>query len=581
MVGLAGTTTLDDVDGQRLHIESVTIHPSFNPNNVRFRPADVVDLAVVRVLDHIQLGIDHNAQPIVLASPRADDLTAPGTRVRLAGWGDTEGDNDYRDYSPELQEITSAIEEPDVCRGDSTYLAPGQYSDFNPMFNLCVQHRTTGGCAGDGGGPLVAELNGQDFQVGVFSSLAPNQDCASRRTEGQAATGFSAEFQYRQDNQPGRPNFEKHVDVLYWGSWIQEHTGTLLPDRYPVVRETGRPTPNPTKSTIKGDCRNRCGQESLRGDCWCDVGCSHQEDCCDDFDRTCALESRPPEGSCSDHGACGFKSGACWCDSQCLYNEDCCPDYVTYCGKLGGGQNSCVGRCGGLAGGEFGCWCDNHCALNGDCCLDVAICQATTDGSGSCAGHCGVRSGHCWCDPGCEESGDCCPNYYARCGAPNACEGYCGHKSGNCWCDVECERLGDCCPGFTHDCAHVYAKQLAKLDLVRHLEEEEAALRAEGAAGGQSPTRLRPTRSPTRLPTRQPTPPPTQQVFPTRFPTPVVVPTRFPTPFAPTFSRVPPSFAQLTPRPTPNTQVRPPAAPITRTPPVTRAPPTFASRTTG
>jgi len=62
-------------------------------------------------------------------------------------------------------------------------------------------------------------------------------------------------------------------------------------------------------------------------------------------------------------GNCGgpSNSGDCWCDLDCETNGDCCTDYAPLCG-------SCVGICGDEAPG--GCWCDSDCETNGDCCGD-------------------------------------------------------------------------------------------------------------------------------------------------------------------------------------------------------------------
>jgi hypothetical protein len=62
-------------------------------------------------------------------------------------------------------------------------------------------------------------------------------------------------------------------------------------------------------------------------------------------------------------GRCGEPSGEenCYCDLQCEFNGDCCDDYYGECG-------SCAGNCDGTAPG--GCSCESGCEDTDACCVD-------------------------------------------------------------------------------------------------------------------------------------------------------------------------------------------------------------------
>jgi hypothetical protein len=111
---------------------------------------------------------------------------------------------------------------------------------------------------------------------------------------------------------------------------------------------------NPAES-----CSGRCASgDSPSGLCFCDVDCSFNSDCCNDYDAACgpnaltfsrvtpvafvvpepvapAITSAVVGGASSCVGKCtSGQTGPCYCDPSCVLNDDCCGDYVSACGQI-------------------------------------------------------------------------------------------------------------------------------------------------------------------------------------------------------------------------------------------------------
>lgn len=487
---LTAPTSATQLDRMQLHpIADVMTHSSWNPNNYRYHPALAVDLAVVRLQDHILMGKGfysqagnyderHLAYPIPIISEdtanavnryeAVNDANGPRVVSYAVRTGGTQT-NPTINYG-KLNYITQEINEGKQCQWnvfqyDIFNLWPVSF--FQPDYSVCVpaQPNSRNACRdwGDRGSPLVAPY--QNFQtsssttrlpkfvlIGIFvgnlryyanESGVPVEkftDCINLNTLTQPSPGTNV-----------LQGVSNYVSMLYWGPWIQQSTGVLLAPRVPAQFTTIGPTAAPTRIPIPlTDCSQWCGTYNPSRDCWCDWECFDHEDCCDSFYEsnngcpdivldvvqlggpattlTSSTRSDLYQGSCADYSYCGRKSADCWCDYQCTQTGDCCTDYYVTCG-------------------------------------DNSPLQKWLHTGGSCLANCGgfvkydMGPNHaitgCWCDPECYLEGDCCPNFQSQCGTKiKSCEGFCGYHNagGNCWCDAVCQIKGDCCDDFGSIC---------------------------------------------------------------------------------------------------------------------------------
>ena len=415
-------------------IEAISIHPSYNVENFLLNPAQLVDLAVVRLQTHVLFGVDHDAFPAVIASDLITNNEFLDQTAEIQGWGVTSKTSTIA--SDALRSIKLSLLGPEYCLGPIDYYQKyNEKQDFHSQYHLCAKMDSSKGpCLYDTGAPLFVEgvertLN--KYIIGVYTSNGPKGECGVQTLPDPL-------------NKAQRNNFHKFASMRAFGAWVQRETGTILPYRYPrnwPLAPTGlipvtQPVANPLQTAFCS--KSTCGGENPSQLCWCDDNCEARGDCCSNKQTRCPKTvDLTASNTCSKPGVCGYKSDECWCDSDCERHADCCLDYNRYCGFRQQGPNSCVGRCGGQG---LGCWCDEKCRENGDCCQDYEICSDYFQGTGSCLGLCGTRAkgSSCWCDAACVENGDCCANYFSRCGMEGSCEGHCGRKSGDCWCDPTC-----------------------------------------------------------------------------------------------------------------------------------------------
>ena len=140
-------------DGQSIKAKRVFVHPDY-------RRAGKHDLAVVR------LRRETNAPTIPLATEAEDQIeTAPGAKLRVAGWGDTEPDG--QSASDVLMTTPQNVIAAHACRQ--------AFAAFRPKSEICTRGDPVSGdgytssCYGDSGGPLVADPAAGDLLVGVVS----------------------------------------------------------------------------------------------------------------------------------------------------------------------------------------------------------------------------------------------------------------------------------------------------------------------------------------------------------------------------------------------------------------------------
>jgi len=209
-----------------------------------------------------------------------------------------------------------------------------------------------------------------------------------------------------------------------------------------------------------GSCANRCGEEEYynfrKFTCGCYEGCAEWNDCCEDANQVCAIDtvkkstdqvSEAAKSSCANR--CGeeehynFRKFTCGCYEGCEEWRDCCEDAQEVC-AINTAENSmmnhvsddrnfasmsCADRCGEeehYNWRKFACGCYEGCEEWRDCCEDAQdVCNINTAGNSvtnqvsdvaksSCANRCdndgyyNFRKFTCGCYDGCAEWNDCC-----------------------------------------------------------------------------------------------------------------------------------------------------------------------------
>ncbi len=144
---LTGTMTLAGGSGVETPVVEVVIAPGY--------PFDP-DAALLRLRDPVA------ALPIALARPSQPELWAAGSRVTVAGWGDT-GDG-AGVFPLEARQVGVTLLSDAKCRA-----AIG--ADLAPKHEICagLPAGKADACQGDSGGPLVARPAGVPVLVGVVS----------------------------------------------------------------------------------------------------------------------------------------------------------------------------------------------------------------------------------------------------------------------------------------------------------------------------------------------------------------------------------------------------------------------------
>ena len=156
---LVGAYNLRRGDGQRIRVRTYEIHPGWRA----FRLAIRNDVALVRLAETAR------AQPVAVIGRNQDALWAPGTSLRLLGFGQLANRKLFpgRLFEADLERVADG-------RCESAY-GP----DFQRRSMFCASAPGRGSCNGDSGGPVLAETGGTWLQVGVISSGA--ERCATRR----------------------------------------------------------------------------------------------------------------------------------------------------------------------------------------------------------------------------------------------------------------------------------------------------------------------------------------------------------------------------------------------------------------
>jgi len=150
---VVGATTFKDGDGETIEVYCVTVHPDYNPDPKGPNP-EYHDVAVLRLATpSCQKPVELNTDP---SYPRPTD------KIITMGMGFT--DKEVTQPSQELREKEVGPTGNEDCAADPNF--SGQ---------LCVGDVGGGSCAGDSGGPLILQLNGD--LIGVDSVRGANGTC--------------------------------------------------------------------------------------------------------------------------------------------------------------------------------------------------------------------------------------------------------------------------------------------------------------------------------------------------------------------------------------------------------------------
>eukprot|EP00462_Mataza_sp_D1_P000157 CAMPEP_0175091194 /NCGR_PEP_ID=MMETSP0086_2-20121207/1768_1 /TAXON_ID=136419 /ORGANISM="Unknown Unknown, Strain D1" /LENGTH=608 /DNA_ID=CAMNT_0016363911 /DNA_START=61 /DNA_END=1888 /DNA_ORIENTATION=+ len=317
IVGVGASTT--NSPEMKVHpVGQIKTHPSYNINNLKYHPADVVDLAVIRLQTHIAFGPNDKARAAVIATDETSHLlTQDRPAKNVIGFGITQlprqGDTSPLQFSTTAQSAEVIIRSGDYCQWSSDIYHQNslkRVTYFDSKYHLCATVASNrGACTGDVGAPLTflgkapmgtlpqngrtVNVKTQDrpFIVGLYQGLAPGGECgrATIAADVLKALGMVDEKPVPDPNAPAlppsTPNYARFVNLLYWGPWVQAATGTVLPATYYVgkyVPPKKLPEFPPLVRQPASKC-GRCPGQANAKDCWCDAECEKNGDCCADF----------------------------------------------------------------------------------------------------------------------------------------------------------------------------------------------------------------------------------------------------------------------------------------------------------
>lgn len=158
-VAIGATTPAKALPENIFRVVETYVFPGFDPGSLR---GD----AGILVLDRPTA-----APPIALAGPADAALYAGGAPVQVAGWGLTRAN--AVDGPGSLRATSMVVQAPSFCeRKTRRYYPP--YSPNSHVCTLDVPAKTSGGCFGDSGGPLIGQrADGTPVELGVVSTGGP------------------------------------------------------------------------------------------------------------------------------------------------------------------------------------------------------------------------------------------------------------------------------------------------------------------------------------------------------------------------------------------------------------------------
>jgi secreted trypsin-like serine protease len=143
-----GILDVSTTGGETINVTQLTNHPDYNPANLNN------DMALLKLETNSTLG-----QTIIPVGDNETNFNAPGTAVRVIGWGKTEAGT----ASSVLREVAQEIATDTACT-----------SNWNSTSQMICAKTPTGdstvreSCQGDSGGPLFTQ-NAPLRQIGVVS----------------------------------------------------------------------------------------------------------------------------------------------------------------------------------------------------------------------------------------------------------------------------------------------------------------------------------------------------------------------------------------------------------------------------
>jgi ribosomal protein L34 len=153
---LAGTHTLGDTSGQRIHVSVVTVDPIFD------RSVLTNDVALLTLSSPITFSA--KAQPIGLVQATEMDSLGGGDALTVSGWGNRTADppGTPPDYPTHLNSV-------DVPYVTDTDCVAAYHSEFDPGTMFCAGEGGKDSCNGDSGGPIVRSFGGVPKLLGLVS----------------------------------------------------------------------------------------------------------------------------------------------------------------------------------------------------------------------------------------------------------------------------------------------------------------------------------------------------------------------------------------------------------------------------
>jgi secreted trypsin-like serine protease len=158
-VAIGATTPAKALRENIFRVVTTYVFPGFDPGSLK---GD----AGILVLDRPTA-----APPIALAGPAEAALYAGGAPVQVAGWGLTRAS--AVDGPDSLRATSMVVQAPSFCeRKTRRYYPP--YSPTSHICTLDVPAKTSGGCFGDSGGPLIGQrADGTPVELGIVSTGGP------------------------------------------------------------------------------------------------------------------------------------------------------------------------------------------------------------------------------------------------------------------------------------------------------------------------------------------------------------------------------------------------------------------------
>jgi trypsin len=143
---VTGRTNLDSSQGQKIKVSQVFVNPAYDGNGH--------DSAL------LELSVATTAPAITLAGAADDGYEAPGTTVRVTGWGDQ--------YNTMGLTSTSQLRYVDLKVVSDSQCGTTNFG-FDAATGVCAADLLKDSCQGDSGGPLFAMPAGGRVQIGIVS----------------------------------------------------------------------------------------------------------------------------------------------------------------------------------------------------------------------------------------------------------------------------------------------------------------------------------------------------------------------------------------------------------------------------